>query len=251
MDAESIKTLVDAINEYFSQYELEDLCSQHNITLDYSGTKPDHTKLAKKLLTNIDSGNNRQFLKDLLEELLLRCKQTIENLPREDNLYHKQMIPQLQKLKRYHDVPKPAASGVALSAAESPTSKSDLIELFNRAKTEVTLVDADLGAGTFECLLKVKSPIQLMTRQDVVSLDQNFIKALKMFRSKGYTVEIRRYADIHDCCILFNNRCWLASMSIKNAGNADFNIVETVDFKSLITGRIKNWWEAAEEIIIV
>jgi hypothetical protein len=84
----------------------------------------------------------------------------------------------------------------------------------------------------------------------VVGLDENFIKALKMFRSKGRTVELRRYADIHDCCILFNNRCWLASMSIKNADNADFTIVEVVDFKTLIAGRIKNWWEAAEAIII-
>jgi hypothetical protein len=250
MADESVKTLVDAVNEYFSQYELEDLCSQHNITLDYSGTKPDHMGLANNLLANIDAGNNRRFLKALLEDLMVRCRETIENLPLEDNLYHKQMIPQLQKLKRYLDAPKPAAKATKPSADARPASKSNLIELFSRAKTEVTVVDTTLGSGTFECLRKVKSSIRLMTRQEVVSLDQNFFRALKMFRSKGQTVELRRYADIHNCCILFNNRCWLANMPIKNAGNADFNIVEVVDFKSLIAGRIKNWWEAAEAIII-
>ena len=250
MAAESIKTLVDAVNEYFSQYELEDLCSQHNITLDYSGTKPDQMKLAKNLLTNIDAGNNRRFLKALLEDLLVRCRETIENLPLQDNLYHQQLIPQLQKLKRYLDAPKPVAEVGQPSATISPTLKSDLVELFSRAKTEVSVVDTTLDAATFECLLKVKSPIRLLTRQEVVSLDQNFIRALKIFRSRGYTVEIRRYADIHNCCILFNNRCWLASMSMKNAGKAEFSIIEVVDFKSLITGRIKNWWEAAEPIII-
>jgi hypothetical protein len=250
MAAESIKTLVDAVNEYYSQYELEDLCSQHNITLDYSGTKPDHMKLAKNVLANIDAGSNRRFMKALLEDLLVRCQDTIENLPLGDNLYHQQMIPQLQKLKRYLDAPKPAAKVAQPSATKSPTPKSNLVELFSRAKTEVTVVDTTLDAATFECLRKVKSPIRLLTRQEVVSLDQNFFRALKMFRSKGGTVELRRYADIHNCCILFNNRCWLASMSIKNAGKAEFSIVEVVDFKSLIAGRIKNWWETAEPIII-
>jgi len=250
MAAENIKTLVDAVNEYFSQYELEDLCSQHNITLDYSGTKPDHMKLAKKLLANIDAGNNRRFMKALLEDLLLRCRDTIENLPLEDNLYHKQMIPQLRKLKRYLDAPKQAAKVGQPSAIKSPTPKSNLIELFSRAKTEVIVVDTTLDAGTFECLLKVKSPIRLLASTEAVNLDQNFIRALKTFRSKGRTVELRRYTNIHNCCILFNNRCWLASTSIKNAGNADFNLVEVVDFKSLITSRINNWWEAAETIVI-
>jgi hypothetical protein len=250
MAAENIKNLIEALNEYFSQYELEELCSQHNISLDYSGTKPDHTKLAQKLLTNIDAGNNRRFLKALLDDLLVRCRETMENLPLVDNLYHKQMIPQLQELKRYLNAPKPAANAAQPFATISPTSKSDLVELFSRAKTEVTVVDTAPGAGSFECLRKVKSPIRLLTRKEVVSLDQNFIRALKMFRSKGRTVELRRYTDIHNCCILFNNRCWLASTSIKNAGNADFNIVEVVDFKSLITVRINNWWQAAETIMI-
>jgi hypothetical protein len=250
MAAENIKTLIDAINEYFSQYELEDLCSQYNISLDYSGTKPDHTKLAQKLLTYTDDGNNRRFLKALLEDLLGKCRETIENLPLQDNLYHQQMIPQLQELKRYLNAPKPTARAAQPSVAISPTSKSSLVELFSRAKTDVTLVDTAPGAGSFECLRKVKSPIRLLTRKEAVNLDQNFIRALKMFRSKGRTVELRRYVDIQNCCILFNNRCWLASTSIKNAGNADFNIVEVVDFKSLIAGRINNWWEAAETIMI-
>ena len=250
MAAENIKTLVDAVNEYFSQYELEDLCSQHNITLDYSGTKPDHMKLVKNLIANIDAGNNRRFMKALLEDLLARCKDTIENLPLGDNLYHQQMIPQLQKLKRFVDTPKPAAKVGQPSAIKRQTPKSELIELFSRAKTEVTVVDTALDAATFECLLKVKSLIRMMTPQEVVSIDQNFFLALKMFRSKGHTVELRRYADIHNCCILFNNRCWLANMPIKNAGKAEFGFVEVVDFKSLISGRINKWWDAAEQIII-
>jgi len=250
MAAEDIKTLVEAINEYFSQYELEDLCGRHKITLDYSGTKPDHLKLAQKLLTNIHSGNNRRFLNALLEDLMVRCRDTIENLPLEDNLYHKQMIPQLRKLKRYLDTPKPAAKSAQPPATKSPTPKSKLVELFSRAKTEVTVVDTAPGAGSFECLRKVKSPIRLLARKDAGSLDKNFIRALKTFRSKGHTVELRRYTNIHNCCILFNNRCWLASTSIKNAGKADFHIVEVVDFKSLITSRINKLWEAAEAIMI-
>ena len=99
MDPENVKNLADALKDYFSQYELEDLCRRFGVVLNYSGTSPNLRRFSGDLLSNLQADQNRQFLRTLIGELLKRCQEQIQNTTREDNLYHKQMILQLNQLK--------------------------------------------------------------------------------------------------------------------------------------------------------
>jgi hypothetical protein len=46
MKKETINILADAIKEYYGDYELEDLCNQFNIEVDYLGVSPNHKIVA-------------------------------------------------------------------------------------------------------------------------------------------------------------------------------------------------------------
>ena len=52
MQAETTNILADAIKEYYGDYELEELCNQFNIEMDYLGVSPNHKKLASRTYTN-------------------------------------------------------------------------------------------------------------------------------------------------------------------------------------------------------
>ncbi len=251
MNTESVKTLAEAINEYFSQYELEELCGQFEIQLVYSGTKPDHLKLAKNLMSDLDSGKNRRFLKALLDDLLARCRQTIENLPMSDNLYHQQMIPQLQKFKNFLVQRKPSARIAGRQTqVKLGNVRSSLESFFASARTEVIVVDTELGSPVLEFMVKVKNPIRLLTCQSLEDFERDFIKSLKLFRQKGHSAEIRRHVDIHDRLILFNKRCWLAGMSLTIAAEGDFELIEIIDYKAGIVRKVQDRWNEAEAVII-
>lgn len=250
MYTESTKTLADAVNEYFSPYELEELCGQYDIELKYSGTAPNHLELAKNLLAHINTGQNRRFLKALLSDLLIRCNNRIENADREDSLYHQQMIPQLKKFKRFLTAKPPAVKAQQQSADHLISDRLDMVAFFGRAKTDVTVVDTDLGEGTLDCLKKVQSRIKLLTCQQPDRFEQNFTQALTHFRQKGRKIEIRLHADIRDRYLVFNDKCWLASMPVRNAGEAGFNMIEIVDFKSVIIRQIEKKWKDSEVVIV-
>ena len=251
MYTESIKTLAEAMNEYFSQYELEELCNQFEIHLVYSGTKPDHLKLAKNLMSDLESGKNRRFLNALVDDLLARCRQTIENLPMSDNLYHQQMIPQLQKFKHLLMQRRPSARNAGQQTeGKLGRIRSGLESFFAGAQTEVTVADTELGAAALAFMTKVKNPIRLLTCQSLENFEGDFFKALKLFRQQGHSVEIRRHADIHDRLILFNNRCWLAGSSLKDAAAGDFELIEVIDFKTAIARKVQDRWNEAETIVI-
>lgn len=251
MTTESVRTLAEAMNEYFSQYELEELCAQFKVHLFYSGTKPDHLKLANSLVSDLDSQKNRRFLHALVDDLLARCRQTIENLPMSDDLYHQQMIPQLQECKRLlaqrKSLTTDAGRKVEVRLSDGRTS---LEAFFAGARTEVTVVDRQLGVAALDFMAKVKKPIRLLTGQSLEDFERHFFEALKQFRQKGHRVEIRRHVDLHDRLILFNKRCWLSGQSLKDAAAGDFELIEIFDHKAAIVRKIQDRWAEAEAIII-
>ena len=250
MDPENVKNLADALKDYFSQYELEDLCRRFGVVLNYSGTSPNLRRLAGDILSNPQADQNRQFLHTLISELLERCQEQIQNTTREDNLYHKQMILQLNQLKQSLS-PDKAGAPVPESLPESGASiRSNLAEFFGRADTAVTVVDADSAAGTLDCLQKVAHPIRLLTKEPSGGFDQNFIRVLKTLNERGKTIEMRLHPDIHDRVILFDHRCWLAGGPLKDAANAPFTLIEVIDNRDAISDRVENMWLAAELLII-
>ena len=250
MDPENVKNLADALKDYFSQYELEDLCRRFGVVLNYSGTSPNLRRLAGDILSNPQADQNRQFLHTLISELLERCQEQIQNTTREDNLYHKQMILQLNQLKQSLS-PDKAGAPVPESLPESGASiRSNLAEFFGRADTAVTVVDADSAAGTLDCLQKVAHPIRLLTKEPSGGFDQNFIRVLKTLNERGKTIEMRLHPHIHDRVILFDHRCWLAGGPLKDAANASFTLIEVIDNRDAISDRVENMWLAAELLII-
>jgi hypothetical protein len=251
MNAENIKILADGIKEYFSQYELEDLCRRLDIGIEYSGTSPNLNRLAGDVLKEPHLDPNRRFLKTVLGELIERCHQQVQNANREDNLYHQQMILQLRQLSQTlnqdkHAKPKPRE--VTPKPALSP--RSSLVEFFGQAQTAVTIVDAELGAGTLDGLRAVDYPIRLLTKLPSEGFDKGFTRALKFFRERGKKIELRLDNSIHDCLVLFNHRCWLLGCPLKDASKGTLNMIEIIDSRDAVSGIVKNNWRRAELLII-
>jgi RecJ-like exonuclease len=99
MKVEAIPILADAMKEYYDNYELERLCKRFDVEIDYEEMYPDHMKLARKLIDEIEQARHRRLLENLLPELLKRCRERISNNSWENNVYHEHMLPQLRVLQ--------------------------------------------------------------------------------------------------------------------------------------------------------
>ena len=251
MNAENVKILADGIKEYFSQYELEDLCRRLDISIEYSGTSPNLRRLAGDVLADPHTDSTRRFLKALLGELIERCNEQVQNATREDNLYHQQMGLQLRQLNQSLKQDKSSETTPTKVVSKPVVSiHSGVTGFFSQAQTAVTLVDADLGPGTLDCLRNVDHPIRLLTADPSEGFDQNFIRALKFFRDRGKKIELRLHKSIHDCIVLFNRRCWLFPCSVKDAAKATLNMIEIIDSREAISQNVENNWRQAELLII-
>ena len=96
MNNESIEMIADAIKEYYSNYEIDDLCKQFDIEIDYRGADPDYIKLAQNLSETTGLHNTQRFFKALLPDLLKRCNERVANSTSEDLIYHQQMVRQIE-----------------------------------------------------------------------------------------------------------------------------------------------------------
>jgi hypothetical protein len=248
MSIKAIEILSDAIREYYGNYELEELCNQFNVDVDYLGVNLNHGKLANQLVKKSDY-SHRKLLSKLLEDLLQRCNHRILNTTWESNVFDEQMQPQLRKLQ------------ILLAKDEGPVkvaepknyhfkAKSESIKFFSNAKTAVTLVDTQLGSATFECLKKVQTPLRLLTSREPQALDNGFDEIFKRYCASCPDVEIRRHVMIHDRYIFFNGRCWLASGSLNLIDSKPLNVIECVDAKSAIARGIERKWREAEKYLV-
>ncbi len=244
MKQESTNILADAIKEYYGDYELEELCSQYNIDLDYLGVSPNHKKVANKLITK-GSQNYRQCLDKILPDLLQRCNHRILNSTWESNVFDEQMAGHLKKLQYLLSRDKKSA-GADESANYVLKAKADAVKFFATAKTTVTLVDTHIGTTTLESLKQVRHPIRLLTRKDEDTFPGGFGDILKKFSSGGHAVEIRRHVVLNDRYFFLNGRCWLVSGSLNTVGNKLLSIIECVDAKSAIAKGIEQKWREAE-----
>ena len=248
MGTKAIEILTDAIKEYYGNYELEELCNQFNVDVDYLGVNLNHVKLADKLVKKNDH-SHRKLLSKLLQDLVQRCNQRILNTTWESNVFDEQMQPQLKKLQ------------LLLSKDEAPVQiaepknyrfkdKSGAVKFFSSAQTAVTIVDTKLGSTTFDCLEKVQHPIRLMTSREPQALVDGFDAILRNYCSSCPDVEIRRHVMVHDRYIFFNGRCWLGSASIDLIETKPLNIIECVDAKSAIAREIERKWREAKKYLV-
>ena len=251
MNPENIKILADGVKEYFSQYELEDLCRRLDIGIEYSGTSPNLRQLAGDILSDPHSIPNRRFLNTVLGELKKRCQEQVQNATREDNLYHQQMSLQLDQLSqslKQHLPEDHEFQEVTPKPSRSP--RSSLVEFFSQAQTTVTIMDADPAAGTLDCLREVGLPIQLLTTYPPSGFDKGFIRTLKFFRDRDKKIELRLFNSLHDVIVSFNHRCWLFASPLKDASKATRSVIEIIDSREAVVDVVRNKWQRAELLII-
>jgi hypothetical protein len=248
MSTKAIEILSDAIKEYYGNYELEELCNQFNVDVDYLGVNLNHGKLANQLVQKNDY-SHRKLLSKLLEDLLQRCNHRILNTTWESNVFDEQMQLQLKKLQVLL-----AKEEGRVKVAEPKNhrfkAKSESIKFFSNAKTALTLVDTELGNTTFECLKNVQTPLRLLTSREPQALVDGFDEIIRGYRASCPDVEIRRHVMIHDRYIFFNGRCWLASASLNLIDSKPLNIIECVDAKSAIAREIERKWREAEKYLV-
>jgi len=244
MDKEKVDILADAMKEYYGNYELEELCTQFNVEIDYLGVSPDHKKLAAKLVAQGDY-NHQRLLAAFLPELMKRCHHRILNSTWESNVFDEQMARHLKKLQFLLARDKKPVAGTEPANHELKL-KTDLIKFFADAKTAVMIADTRVNGVTLECLINVKQPIHILTGKEENTFPGDFDDVLKKFRSSGYNVEIRRHIVLHDRLVFFNRRCWLANSSLLHAGEKRLHLIECIDFKSAIVREIEKKWRESE-----
>ena len=251
MNPENIKILADGVKEYFSQYELEDLCRRLDIGIEYSGTSPNLRQLASDILSDPHSVPNRRFLNTVLSELKKRCREQVQNANREENLYHQQMSLQLGQLSqslKQHLPEKQESQEIILKPERSP--RSSLVEFFGQAQTIVTIMDADPAAATLDCLREVDHPIQLLTTYPPSGFDKGFIRTLKFFRERDKKIELRLSDSLNDIIVFFNHRCWLFASPLKDASKTVRSVIEIIDSRDAVIDLVKNKWQQAEMLVI-
>ncbi len=246
MNEHLVPVLADSIRGYYEADELAELCGlfDTNLEWDYLRNQPNHLALAKRLLIQIEHGNNRRLLDALLPSLFTRCSECIAKTDWQRRDHHQEMQAQLEKLRPFLDGQGMPAN-IAVPDSKPFTAKSEIRELVSKTEGPLLLVDAYVGAGTLDCLRSIQHPIRILTGQQKHSVEQGFESAVKDFRSEGHTIEVRQHLKLHDRYLIFNERCWLIGSSIKDAGKKALNVIECVDTKSLIVADAEKKWTEA------
>lgn len=243
LDTKYIATLADATKFYYNDSELMELCTAFDVDLSYhmlSGVP--HVAWVRSLIQNIEHGNNRRFLRALVVSLLSRAQEGVARAGNEKRNYHQSMVDLIAPLEielQEGGLP----SELSVPENNPLTAKSESRAFLGKAETEVTVVDNWVGINTLDCLRDVKQHIRILTGQHSNSLADDFERALQDFKTEGHSIEVRRHPKLHDRYILFNNRCWLAGSSLKDAGKKAFNVIELVDSKTLIYAEVIKKWE--------
>lgn len=246
MDPTLILILKDGMSEYSTDEELRDMCTAFGVDpeVDPTRDKAVHHRLAIKLITKVEHGNNRQLLIALVPSLVSRATDSAAHSTWGGQTYHLGMLGRLEKLeKALGEAGLPEEIAVP---EDSPFSaKSKVREFLAAAETSITVVDAYVGFGTLDCMRDVGHPIRLLTGQKPQSIENGFDRALKQFVDEGHVIEVRQHPKLHDRYISFNERCWLVGSSLKDAGKKAFNVIEFVDGKDAITSEIETKWQNA------
>jgi hypothetical protein len=243
LDTKYIATLADATKFYYNDSELMELCTAFDVDLSYhliSGVP--HLAWMRSLFQKIEHGNNRRFLRALVVSLLSRAREGVAHADYGKRYHHQSMVDLIAPLEL--ELQEGGLPYELCVPENNPsTAKSESREFLGKAETEVTVVDNWVGINTLDCLRDVNQHIRILTGQHSNSLTDDFARALQDFQDEGYLIEIRRHPKLHDRYILFNDRCWLAGSSLKDAGIKAFNVIELVDGKTLVYAEVTKKWE--------
>jgi hypothetical protein len=246
MNEKLVPVLADALRAYYEGEELNEICGlfDEKLDWDYTRSQANHLALAKRLLTQIEHGNNRRILETLLPSIFIRCSEAIAKTDWERREYHQQMDARIQVLRPLLEGEQ-TPRDIAVPDNKPFTAKSEIRDLVSKAEGELLLVDAYVGLATLDCLRPVEYPIRILTGQQKQNVEPGFDNAVKDFKSEGRVIEVRRHPKLHDRYLIFNERCWLIGSSMKDAGKKALNVIECVDTKQhIIDDAEKKWNEA-------
>jgi hypothetical protein len=241
MEKETIEILVDAMKEYYGDYELEELCARFGLKIEYDGVHPNHRKLVNQLVVNKYRDNHRRLLETILPKLLKRCEERILNTTWEVNVFDEHMLPQLERLQNFFDG-RSDSDPADVSMNRFFTGRARTAEFLGSTKTALSIVDTQVSQTTFECLEGVRKPIRLLIGRSERDIINEVGNSLSAFRGRGHEIEIRRHLKINDRFIIFNGRCWLASCSLAEVDQSTLSIIECVDTKPVVIKEIGRRW---------
>lgn len=246
IEKQAVETLADALKEYYSAYEVDDICSNAGLSVDYRGTDPDYPKLASKLCHNADQGNIRKFLKQTCTDLIGRIQSKMELAAAEDQIFHEQMKAQLQALKRHlQEAPVIQKPVITTESATFLDSMSKAQAFFKTAQGNVIVVDPQIDPRSLSCFSGVKHRIRYLTRIDTIDHAGRLEAAIERFRHKGVQIAVRCHKTIHDHYIAFNDCCWVSDTSLQDIDITPLNLIEIRDCRKLILNEIARKWNEA------
>ena len=245
IEKQAVETLADALKEYYSAYEVDDICSSAGLSVDYRGTEPDYPKLALKLCQNANQENIRNFLKQTCTDLIDRIQAKMELAAAEDQIFHEQMKAQLQGLIRRLQEAPAVQKTIVPTESTFLDSMSKAQAFFKSAQGNVIVVDPHIDSRSLSCFSGVKHQIRYLTRIDTISNAGLIEASIEKFQKRGIHIAVRCHKTIHDHYIAFNDCCWLSNTSLQDIDVAPLKLIEIRDCRKLILNDIARKWNEA------
>lgn len=246
MSIHLVPTLAEAIKKYYDYDDFLELCDLFDVNVEFNNGRIAYLRFARNLVTLIDHGNNRKLLQSLIPSLLSKCRNGIATTSWGTKVFHENMegrILELFSLIENDQLPEQ----ISIEEHKPFTAKSEAREFIGKAETSVTIVDNYVGVGTLDCLRDLDKPVRVLTGSREKNVEKGFTKSFSEYREEGHDIEIRCHPKLHDRYIIFNDRCWMAGSSLKDAGKKTFNIIECVDIKEKIVSDVEKKWAEAEK----
>jgi len=243
MSPELVLKLVPIFEAYVSDDELREFAAMFEVPLqaleDYP---PKRLSVARELVEKLEHGNTRRLVDSLIDFAAGRNSDGIAHSTWERNEFHQRMVPVISDARKLLET-SASPSEITVAAGSVFSAKSKVRELLETTTTDVFVVDPYVGVGTLDCLRNLTVPIRLLTGTHATSIEPDFDRAVKAFVAEGHQLEVRRVAQLHDRHLIFNDRCWLAGGSLKDAGKKQFNCIEIID-KAVVVAEAETKWAA-------
>jgi hypothetical protein len=156
MQIEAVPILADALKEYYHNKELKEICSLFDVVFDDEGERP-HFSFAKRMVSDIEHGNNRRFFEAIMPQLLTRCDEHIAHTSFERQDYHRGMWKPIQQLSAMLGEPQ-IPRELTVTQDQPFTAKSAVRDFLEPVTTELAVVDNYVGLGTLDCVRDVQTP---------------------------------------------------------------------------------------------
>ncbi len=244
MSPELALKLVSIFEAYFPLDELRDLATLFQVdltTLDEH--EPRWLTVARELTENLEQGNSRRLLDNLMDLAETRNQDGIAHTSWERQEFHRSLAPIIAEARKLLAT-SASPSEITVAAGNIFSAKSMVRELLETAKDGILIVDPYVGLGTLDCLRNLAVPVRLLTGTQQNSVEADFDRAIGAFCAEGHQLHVRRVQQLHDRHLVFNERCWLVGGSLKDAGKKPFNCIEITDQKGIVVADLETKWLA-------